>query len=197
MKNRTYCGTPDKSQIGQNVILCGWVQRVRDLGGLSFLDLRDHTGLVQVTPDPDNAALCDLIHSLHNEEVLKIEGTVRSRPEGNVNPNMTTGDIEVLADTIEVLNKVKTPPYLPDEAEKVQEDIRLKYRMLHLRTAKMQRNFRLRHKLYQSVRQYFDSQGFCEIETPFLVKPTPEGARDYLVPSRLHQGPLRAVRGRS
>ncbi|MBU1880564.1 aspartate--tRNA ligase, partial [bacterium] len=95
---------------------------------------------------------------------------------------------EVLADTIEVLNKVKTPPYLPDEAEKVQEDIRLKYRMLHLRTAKMQRNFRLRHKLYQSVRQYFDSQGFCEIETPFLVKPTPEGARDYLVPSRLHQG---------
>ena len=188
MKNRTYCGKPDRSYSGKSVILCGWVHRVRDLGGLSFLDLRDHTGLVQVTPDPVNSELCELIRRLHHEDVLRVKGTVRPRPGGNVNPRMATGEVEVLADEIEVLSRAKTPPFLPEEAEMIQEDIRLKHRILHLRSEKMQRSFRLRHRLYQSVRRYFDENGFCEIETPFLVRPTPEGARDFLVPSRLHPG---------
>ncbi len=188
MKNRTYCGQPRASHTGEELTLCGWIQKVRDLGGLSFVDLRDHTGFVQITPDPENEKLAELIRTLRHEDVIKITGTVRPRPEGNVNPEMPTGEIEVLAQEIEVLARSKVPPFLPEEAERVQEDIRLKHRLLHLRTDEMQRNFRLRHNLYQSIRKYFDENGFCEIETPFLVKPTPEGARDYLVPSRLHPG---------
>ncbi len=188
MKNRTYCGAPNKAYDGKKLTFCGWVHHVRDLGGLSFFTLRDHTGLVQITPDPDNEDMCAMIRGLHHEDVLKVTGTARLRPEGNVNPDMPTGEIEILADSIELLSGSKVPPFLPEEAEGVQEDLRLKHRMLHLRTDKMQHNFRLRHKMYQSIRRYFDENGFCEIETPFLVKPTPEGARDYLVPSRLHKG---------
>ncbi len=188
MKNRTYCGVPDRSYAGKEVILCGWVHRVRDLGGLCFFDLRDHTGLIQVTTRPEDEDLSDLIRSLHHEDVVQVRGEVRPRPAGNVNPKMATGEIEVVALKITTLSRSKTPPFLPEEAETIQEDIRLKHRILHLRTEKMQRNFRLRHRLYQVIRRFFDENGFCEIETPFLVKPTPEGARDYLVPSRLHPG---------
>jgi aspartyl-tRNA synthetase len=144
--------------------------------------------LIQITPHPDDEALAKLIRGLHHEDVVSVHGEVRPRPEGNVNPKMKTGEIEVVADRITVQSRAKTPPFLPEEAETIQEDIRLKHRILHLRTEKMQRNFRLRHRLYQVIRRFFDENDFCEIETPFLVKPTPEGARDYLVPSRLHPG---------
>ncbi|TKJ42582.1 aspartate--tRNA ligase [candidate division LCP-89 bacterium B3_LCP] len=186
MKNRTYCGEIDISSSGESVVLCGWIHRVRDLGGLSFFLLRDHTGIIQVTPAPDDETVQNLIGKLRHEDVVKVTGTIRKRPDGNVNPKMSTGEIEIAAIEIEILSAAKVPPFLPEEAERVQEDLRLKHRVLHLRTEKMQRNFRLRHQLYQSVRRYFDENGFCEIETPFLVKPTPEGARDFLVPSRLH-----------
>ena len=188
MKNRTYCGTANASLEGQEISVCGWVHRVRDLGGLSFFDLRDHTGLIQVTPDPQNSGMRELVGGLHHEDVLKITGSVRRRPPGSENPKMLTGEIEVVASDIEVLSPARTPPFLPEEADKVQEDLRLKHRVIHLRSEKMQRHFRLRHKLYLSIRRYFDENGFAEIETPFLVKPTPEGARDFLVPSRLHHG---------
>jgi aspartyl-tRNA synthetase len=188
MKNRTYCGTAKVSLEGKTVLLCGWVHRVRDLGGLSFFDLRDHTGLVQVTPDPHAPHLKEIIAGLHHEDVIEVRGTVHRRPEGSLNPKMPTGQVEVVAAGILVLSRAKTPPFLPEEADKVQEDLRLKYRVIHLRSEQMQHNFRVRHKLYQSVRRYFDENGFIEIETPFLVKPTPEGARDFLVPSRLHLG---------
>jgi aspartyl-tRNA synthetase len=190
MKNRAYCGTLDRSYSGKAIQVCGWVHRVRDLGGLSFFDLRDHTGLIQVTPNPEDEALRARIRELHHEDVIQVTGMVQPRPAGMTNPSMPTGEVEILAEKIEIHTRAKTPPFLPEEAERVQEDLRLKHRVLHLRTEKMQHNFRLRHKLYQAVRRYFDEQGFCEIETPFLVKPTPEGARDFLVPSRLH--PTRA-----
>jgi len=188
MKNRTYCGTATAALESRPILLCGWMHRVRDLGGVAFFDLRDHTGLIQVTPDPQNQALRERVAGLHHEDVLKVTGKVRRRPKGSENPRLATGDIEVLAAEIEVLSTAKTPPFLPEEAEKVQEDLRLKHRVIHLRAEKMQRHFRLRHKLYLAIRHYFDEHGFIEIETPFLVKPTPEGARDFLVPSRLHHG---------
>ncbi len=188
MKKRTYCGTVDSRRLGEQVVLCGWVQRVRDLGGVSFFDLRDHTGLVQITADPQAAGVKELIAGLHHEEVLQVRGIVRRRPPGSENPRLPTGQIEVAADEIIVISPAKTPPFLPEEAEMVQEDLRLKHRVLHLRAEKMQRHFRLRHRLCQSTRRHFDENGFIEIETPFLVKPTPEGARDFLVPSRLHPG---------
>ncbi|HEX7344668.1 MAG TPA: aspartate--tRNA ligase [bacterium] len=188
MKNRTYCGTATATLEGRQILLCGWMHRVRDLGGVAFFDLRDHTGLVQVTPDPQNQALKEMVTALHHEDVLRVVGKVRRRPKGSENPRLATGDIEVLAAEIELLSPSKTPPFLPEEAEKVQEDLRLKHRVIHLRSEKMQRHFRLRHKLYLAIRHFFDENGFIEVETPFLVKPTPEGARDFLVPSRLHPG---------
>jgi aspartyl-tRNA synthetase len=188
MKNRTYCGTANPALENQTVLICGWVHRVRNLGGLVFLDLRDHTGLVQVTPDPHAPDLHEIITGLHHEDVIEVRGTVRRRPSGGENRNMATGQIEVVAASIVVLARAKTPPFLPEEADQVQEELRLKYRVLHLRSQRMQYNFRVRHRLYQSVRRYFDETGFIEVETPFLVKPTPEGARDFLVPSRLHLG---------
>lgn len=188
MRHRTYCGKLDRSFEGRSITLCGWVHRVRDLGGLSFFDLRDHTGLIQVTPNPENPTLTEAVRGLHHEDVLQVRGKVRPRPPGNVNPKMATGEVEVLADEIAIQARAKTPPFLPEEAEMIQEDLRLKHRILHLRNERMQRGLRLRHRLYQSVRHYFDENSFCEIETPFLVKPTPEGARDFLVPSRLHPG---------
>jgi aspartyl-tRNA synthetase len=188
MKNRTYCGTPNSASVDKEITLCGWVNRIRDLGGLLFFDLRDHTGLIQVRPEQEDATLREVIRGLHHEDVVRIVGKVILRPTGSQNPKMETGTIEVIANQIEVLAQAKTPPFLPEEAEKVQEDIRLKYRVLHLRSDALQKALRLRHKLYQVVRRYFDKNGFCEIETPFLVKPTPEGARDFLVPSRIHKG---------
>lgn len=188
MRNRSYCGNPDKVYSGKAITLCGWIHRVRDLGGLSFFDLRDHTGLIQVTPDPNDKELRELVRNLHHEDVIQVKGMIRLRPEGARNPEMATGEVEVLASEIIILSRAKTPPFLPEEAEQIQEDIRLKQRVLHLRSKKMQQNLRLRHRLYQSVRRYLSETGFCEIETPFLVKPTPEGARDFLVPSRLHPG---------
>ncbi len=173
------------------MLLAGWVQRVRNLGGLVFFDLRDHTGLVQVTPDPyheDHDHLYETAIHLHHEDVVEIHGLVRRRPQGGENPKMATGLLEVVATRIKVLSRATTPPFLPEEADSVQEELRLKYRVLHLRADRMQRNFRLRHRLSQTVRRYFDENGFIEVETPFLVKPTPEGARDFLVPSRLHLG---------
>ncbi|RJP80061.1 MAG: aspartate--tRNA ligase [Candidatus Zixiibacteriota bacterium] len=188
MKHRTYCGALNASHDGELVSLAGWVQRVRDLGGLAFFDLRDHTGLVQVTPDPHTPDLREIVAGLRHEDVLEVRGVVRRRPAGSENPRMATGEVEISATSVVVLSPAKTPPFLPEEADKVQEDLRLKHRVLHLRSERMQRNFRLRHRLYQAVRRHFDEHGFIEIETPFLVKPTPEGARDFLVPSRLHAG---------
>ncbi|MCX6639534.1 MAG: aspartate--tRNA ligase [bacterium] len=188
MRQRTYCGVPDAAYAGKPVTLCGWVNRVRDLGGLLFLDLRDHTGLIQVRPAQENVEHREVIRGLRHEDVVMVQGRVQRRPEGSANSKMTTGQVEVIVDSIEILARAKTPPFLPEEADKIQEDIRLKYRVLHLRSEGLQYNLRLRHRLCQSVRRYFDENGFCEIETPFLVKPTPEGARDFLVPSRLHKG---------
>ncbi len=188
MKDRTYCGQVTARNEGDRLTLCGWVHRIRDLGGLAFLDLRDHTGIVQITPPPDRADLREALVNLHHEDVVRVEGVLKRRPEAGINPRMATGAYEILADRVELLSPSKTPPFLPEEAEKVQEEFRLKYRYLHLRSEKMQRNLRLLHRLYQAIRSYFDESGFVEIATPFLIKPTPEGARDFLVPSRLHPG---------
>ncbi|WP_407307946.1 aspartate--tRNA ligase [Desulfosporosinus sp. SB140] len=181
-------------QVGEVVRLLGWVQRRRDHGGLIFVDLRDRSGIVQVVFDPetlkDNFSLAE---SLRSEFVVSILGRVIARPEGMINPNLATGDIEVVAEKLEVLNGAKTPPfYLVDQVD-VDETVRLKYRYLDLRRPEMQAVFKTRHQVMQIMRTFFDSQGFYEVETPVLIKSSPEGARDYLVPSRVHPGEFYAL----
>ncbi|SFB90226.1 aspartyl-tRNA synthetase [Marinospirillum celere] len=182
-----YCGDLNTSHLDQEVELCGWVHRRRDHGGVIFLDLRDRNGLAQVVVDPDTEEAFALADRARNEYVLKIKGRVRHRPEGTVNTNMPTGEIEVLAKEVEVLNSAETPPFQLDEHGKVGEEVRLKYRYVDLRRPEMAEKLRFRSRVTHQIRNYLEDQGFLDIETPILTRATPEGARDYLVPSRTHQ----------
>lgn len=188
-----YCGDLNASHEGQEVTLCGWVHRRRDHGGVIFLDLRDREGIAQVVFDPDTVDAFALTDRARSEFVLKVTGKVRLRPEGTVNPNMKTGEIEVLGKDLEILNSALTPPFQLDEYTDVGEDIRLKYRYVDLRRPDMQQKLIFRSKVTSAIRNYLDSNGFLDIETPILTRATPEGARDYLVPSRTHQGSFFAL----
>lgn len=188
--NRThYCGEVNKSNNEEKVTLCGWIQRRRDHGGLIFIDLRDRTGVVQLVIDPDIAGeYFSLGEKARPEYVIKATGKVSIRPEGQENTNIATGDIEVYISEMEILSSAKTPPFLIEDDVDCDENIRLKYRYLDLRRPELQKNFYLRHRLTMKIRNFLDANGFWEVETPILGKSTPEGARDYLVPSRVHPG---------
>ncbi len=188
MSMRThYCGLTNETLMGQTVSLCGWVHRRRDHGGVIFIDLRDREGLVQVVCDPDRADMFKAAESVRNEFCLRITGLVRARPEGTDNANLTSGKIEVLCHELEVLNPSVTPPFQLDD-DNLSETTRLTHRVLDLRRPQMQHNLRLRYKVTMEVRKFLDEHGFIDIETPMLTKSTPEGARDYLVPSRVNAG---------
>jgi aspartyl-tRNA synthetase len=187
-----YCGDVNADLIGKTVQLCGWAARRRDHGGVIFIDLRDREGLVQVVIDPDTPEAFQVAEDTRNEFVLRVEGLVRPRPAGTENPNLPTGMIEVLTRSLEVLNPSLTPPFQMDE-ENISENIRLQYRYLDLRREPMQKNLRLRYRVSKLMRDYLDLQGFMEVETPMLTRSTPEGARDYLVPSRVHDGMFYAL----
>jgi aspartyl-tRNA synthetase len=187
-----YCGLTDTRFLGQRVTLFGWAHRRRDHGGVIFIDLRDREGLVQVVSDPDRAETFAAADRVRNEFVLKVVGVVRRRPEGTVNPALRSGEVEVLAHELEILNPSATPPFMLDE-EHVSEEIRLKYRYLDLRREPMLKALRLRHAAARAVREYLDGNGFIEVETPVLYKSTPEGAREFLVPSRMHDGQFYAL----
>jgi len=190
MKFRTHrCGELNKTHIGQSVVLNGWVQRRRDHGVVMFIDLRDRTGITQVVFNAErNASVHQAAHALRSECVVSITGQVMARPAESRNPNLPTGDIEVFVDAVEILNEAKTPPFVIEDDADVTEAVRLKYRYLDLRRPKMQRLLALRHDAMQAVRSFLNRQGFIEVETPILTKSTPEGARDYLVPSRVNPG---------
>ena len=189
-----HCGELRKAHNGQQVMLAGWVHRRRDQGGLIFIDLRDRWGLTQVVVDQEGAPDAHAIAStVRNEYVVQIKGSVRARPDGTVNPDMPTGEIEVVANEITVLNSAKTPPFYINREENVDEALRMQYRYLDLRRPPMQKNFITRHRVIKFIRDYLDNEGFIEIETPILFKTTPEGARDFLVPSRLQPGKFYAL----
>jgi aspartyl-tRNA synthetase len=187
------CGELTAQHLGQSVALCGWVHRRRDHGGVIFIDLRDRAGLVQVVFDPDEAESFALAESVRSEYVLRIEGMVRERPEGTHNPNMATGAIEVLARHIEVLNESETPPFPLESDIEVNEETRLRFRYIDLRRTAMQQKMKVRRDVTRHLRQFLDDHEFFEIETPYLTKATPEGARDYIVPSRTHQNAFFAL----
>ena len=182
-----YCGELDETLVGSEVVLCGWVHHRRDHGGVVFIDLRDREGVCQVVIDPDTPAAFAAAERSRSEYVLRATGKVRLRPEGTVNAERRTGKIEVLVKHLEILNEARTPPFQIDE-KNVSDDTRLRYRYIDLRTERMRENLRLRARLARELRGYLDGNGFLEIETPMLTKATPEGARDYLVPSRTHPG---------
>jgi aspartyl-tRNA synthetase len=188
-----YCGHLNATNIDQEVELCGWVHRRRDHGGVIFIDLRDREGLVQVVYDPDLKDIFSTAEQVRNEFVLRVKGLVRARPDGSVNPDMPSGEIEVLGRELEVLNRAETPPFQLDEHETVSDEIRLRYRYVDLRRPEMLQRIKLRAEITHILRQYMDSHGFLDIETPMLTKATPEGARDYLVPSRTHPGEFFAL----
>jgi len=194
LKRTGYCGDLNRKDVDREVTLLGWVQRRRDLGGLIFIELRDRQGIVQVVFNPElSSGAHEKAQSLRNEYVIAVIGTVAERPKGTANPKLRTGEIEVLAKELKILNVAKTPPFpIEDEAE-VAEETRLKYRYLDLRRPGLQRNLILRHQVAKEVRNYFDQSGFLEVETPMLFKSTPEGARDFLVPSRLSPGSFYAL----
>jgi aspartyl-tRNA synthetase len=181
-----YCGHVNRTLIGREVTVAGWVHRRRDHGGVIFIDLRDREGLLQVVFDPDRADMFKEAERLRSEYVLAVEGRVRARPEGTVNANLASGEVEVLATKLTVLAKSKTPPFHHDEP--ASEELRLRYRYLDLRREPMLKNLRLRHAVTRALRKFMDEHGFIDVETPILTKTTPEGARDYLVPSRTQQG---------
>jgi aspartyl-tRNA synthetase len=187
-----YSGLISSKHLGQTVTLCGWVHRRRDHGGVIFIDLRDREGLVQIVCDPDNAATFATAEKIRSEFVVKIIGLVRPRPEGTTNANLISGEIEVLARSIEILNTSAPPPFQMDD-DNLSETVRLEYRYLDLRRPQMQKNMRLRYRVAMAVRRFLDEQGFIDIETPMLTRSTPEGARDYLVPSRVHSGEFFAL----
>jgi aspartyl-tRNA synthetase len=194
LKRTHYCGILRSAHEGKEVVLMGWAHRRRDHGGVIFVDLRDREGIVQVvfnpevSPDPHQEA-----KKIRNEFVLAVRGTVRRRPQEMVNPNLESGDIEVMVDELEILNESKTPPFLIEGGEDISENVRLKYRYLDLRRAPIQQNLFLRSRVARETRNHLFEKGFIEVETPFLTKSTPEGARDYLVPSRINQGMFYAL----
>ena len=181
-----YCGQITEELIDQTVEISGWVHRRRDHGGVIFLDMRDREGLVQVVFDPDRADIFSIAESVRSEFVLRITGRVRHRPEGTVNPNMLTGKVEMLGLSLEVLNKSATPPFQIEDDD-VSEEHRLRYRYVDLRRPEMLQRLKFRSEITRHLRTYLDDHGFLDIETPMLTKATPEGARDYLVPSRTHE----------
>lgn len=187
-----YCGQLNVSNLGQTITLCGWAHRRRDHGGVIFIDMRDREGLAQVVCDPDRAEMFGIAESVRNEFVLKVTGRVRRRPEGTDNPNIPSGEIEILCHEIEVLNISVTPPFQLDD-ENLSENVRLTHRVIDLRRPQMQKNLMLRYKTARAFRRFLDDKGFIDIETPMLTKSTPEGARDYLVPSRVHAGQFFAL----
>ena len=187
-----YCGQLNAQTIGQEVTLCGWAHRRRDHGGVIFIDLRDRDGLAQIVCDPDRPESFKIAESVRNEYCLKITGKVRARPAGSVNPNIASGEVEILCLSIEVLNPSVTPPFQLDD-ENLSEMVRLQHRVLDLRRPQMQHNMRLRYKTAMAFRRFLDDAGFIDIETPMLTKSTPEGARDYLVPSRVNEGQFFAL----
>ncbi len=187
-----YCGQLNVTNLGQTVTLCGWAHRRRDHGGVIFIDLRDREGLAQVVCDPDRAEMFAIAESVRNEFVLKITGRVRRRPEGTENKNIPSGEVEILCHEIEVLNVSVTPPFQLDD-ENLSENVRLTHRVIDLRRPQMQHNMMLRYKTARAFRRFLDDKGFIDIETPMLTKSTPEGARDYLVPSRVHAGEFFAL----
>ena len=187
-----YCGLTDARFLGQTVTLYGWAHRRRDHGGVIFIDLRDREGLVQVVSDPDRQDTFANADRVRNEFVLRVTGLVRRRPEGTVNPGLKSGEIEVLAHELEILNPAVTPPFMVDD-EFVSEEVRLRYRYLDLRREPMQKALMLRHRASRAVREYLDDHGFIDVETPVLYKSTPEGAREFLVPSRIHDGQFYAL----
>ncbi|MHA7833232.1 MAG: aspartate--tRNA ligase [Algiphilus sp.] len=182
-----YCGQVDEHLVDSEVTVCGWVHRRRDHGGVIFIDLRDREGIVQVVFDPDRPEVFAEAERARPEFVLRVIGRVRHRPEGTVNPDMRSGKIEILGTTLETLNRAETPPFQPED-ENVGEDVRLRHRTVDLRRSGLQHNLRLRHQAVSALRRYLDGNGFIDVETPILTRATPEGARDYLVPSRTHQG---------
>ncbi len=187
-----YCGLTNEDLLGQTVSLCGWVHRRRDHGGVIFIDLRDREGLVQIVCNPDSVDVFKAAESVRNEFCLRVTGVVRHRPDGTVNANLKSGKIEVVCDSLEVLNASVTPPFQLDD-DNLSETTRLTHRVLDLRRPQMQNNLRLRYKVTMEVRKFLDANGFIDIETPMLTKSTPEGARDYLVPSRVNAGEFFAL----
>ncbi|MDG2277515.1 MAG: aspartate--tRNA ligase [Pseudomonadales bacterium] len=188
-----YCGELNATHVGEEVRVCGWVHRRRDHGGVIFLDIRDRTGIIQVVFDPDTKHSFQTADSVRNEFVLFAKGKVRPRPEGTVNPEMLTGEIEVLGLELDVLNAAQTPPFQLDDHSEAGEDVRLKFRYMDLRRPEMQQKMRIRANISSQVRQYLEDNGYWEVETPTLSRATPEGARDYLVPSRTHPGQFFAL----
>ncbi len=188
-----YCGDINKTHVGQTITLCGWADRRRDHGGVIFVDLRDRAGIVQVVFDPDAGEYFQLADRVRGEFVLQVTGKVRERSASTINPNMPTGEIEIYATALEILNSAETPPFQLDTYTQVGEDVRLRYRYLDLRRPDMARNLQFRAKVTSIVRQSLEKQGFLDIETPILTRATPEGARDYLVPSRTHDGKFFAL----
>jgi aspartyl-tRNA synthetase len=195
MLKRTHtCAELRKQHVGQPSTIFGWVHGRRDHGGLIFIDLRDREGITQVVFHPEpNRAVHESAHQLRSEYVIGVSGTVQERPSGTVNPKLATGEIELIVDKLEIFNPAKTPPFQIEDESAVAEPIKLKYRYLDLRRPAMQKNFSLRHQLNKTIRTFLDKKGFLEIETPFLTKSTPEGARDYLVPSRINPGQFYAL----
>ncbi len=187
-----YCGTLNTDQLDQAVTICGWAHRRRDHGGVIFIDLRDREGLAQVVCNPDQVEMFKIAESVRNEFVLRVTGLVRRRPDGATNSNLVSGEIEILCQEIEVLNASVTPPFQLDD-DNISETVRLTHRVIDLRRPQMQKNMMLRYKVAMAFRRFLDSRGFIDIETPMLTKSTPEGARDYLVPSRVHPGEFFAL----
>ena len=193
MQRTTYCGLVTTAHLEQEITLYGWVDRRRDHGGVIFLDLRDREGIVQVVFDPDAGDFFNQADRVRSEYVLQVTGVVRARSEATVNPNMATGEIEVYGTQLEILNSAATPPFQMDEHITVGEDVRLKHRYMDLRRVEMQNSLRFRSKITNSIRNYLDDNGFLDIETPIMTRATPEGARDYLIPSRTHPGQFFAM----
>lgn len=193
-KRTAYCGDITETYIDEKITIKGWVQKRRDLGGLIFIDLRDREGIVQVVFNPDlSEEALSLAEKIRNEYVLSITGTVVARGEGTVNPNLKTGKVEIHAEEVQIINEAKTPPFMIDDQMEVSEDVRLKYRYVDLRRPAMMETFKMRHNVTTSFRSFLNDNGFLDVETPILTKSTPEGARDYLVPSRVHKGEFYAL----
>ncbi|MDR2616857.1 MAG: aspartate--tRNA ligase [Endomicrobium sp.] len=193
MKRSIYCGQVTEISMGQEIVVCGWVHSRRDHGGVIFIDLRDREGILQIVFQPENASMFKIAENLRSEYVICVKGNVRKRPEGTLNPNMFTGNIELVVSEIEVLNTSAVLPFEISDTIDTSEELRLKYRYLDLRRMSFQKNFIMRHKLASQVRNFLNEEGFLDIETPFLTKSTPEGARDFLVPSRIYHGSFFAL----